>query len=106
MPIGRKITGTLDNARQQSRLRQRNVPEILVEVGLRSLSESADRERSPLSQVPPIRVKLKNLLLAELLFQLFRDQHLRKLSPHGFLGREKEPPRKLHGDRRSALSLP
>src|ERR1700730_18096687 len=105
MPIRRKIAGTLDNPRQQSRLRQRNVPGILVEVGLRSLSESTDRERSPLSQVHPIRVKLKNLLLAELPFQLFGDQHLRELSPHGFLGSEKEPARKLHGNRRSALVM-
>src|SRR3982074_3736040 len=106
MPIGRKKTGTLDYARQQSCLGQRNVPEILVEVGLRSLSESTDRERSPLSQVYPIRVKLKNLLLTELLLQLFGDQHLCELSPHGFLGSEKESAGKLHGDRRSALIVP
>ena len=69
MAVGRQPAGSLDDSRQQRGLRQRNVFQILIEIGARRLGKAADGERSALPQVHPIAIKLEDLLLAELLFQ-------------------------------------
>ena len=103
MAVRRKITGRLNQPGQQCRLRQRDVLEIFVEIGFRCLCESADGERSPLSQVNPVCVKLENLLLAELLLEFERNHDFRQLPLDRLLRREEKCPRKLHGDGRTAL---
>ena len=63
MPVGRQVAGPLNQPGQQCRLGQCNVLQILPKIGLRCLREPANRERPPLPQVHPVRVKLENLLL-------------------------------------------
>ena len=96
----------MDDARQQRRFRQRDVLQILVEVCARGFGKPADGERSALPQVHPVAVELKDLLLAELLFQFFGNQHLRQLASYGLLRRQEKAARELHRDRRTTLLMP
>src|SRR5437016_8115069 len=103
MAIGRKITGRLDEPGQQGRLGQGDVFQVFVEVGARRLGQSADGEGAALSEINPVRVEFENLLLAELLLQLDRNQHLHQFSLQSFFGRQEESPGELHGDGGTAL---
>jgi hypothetical protein len=105
MPVGRQPARPLDDSRQQRRLGQRNVFQVLIEIGARCFAEAANGERSALPQVHPIAVELENLLLAELLFQLLGDQHLCQLASDSFFRRQEKAARKLHGDGRAALLM-
>src|SRR5205823_9101673 len=75
MAIWRQITRRLNQPSDQRRFRHRNIFQVLVEVRPRSLSKTADCERAALSQINPVGVKLKDLLLGEFLLHLHRDQH-------------------------------
>src|SRR5207302_4062551 len=70
---------------------------------MRRLSKAADGERTSLAQVDTICVILEDLLLAELLLHLHRNQHLRHLALYRFLRSQEEGSRKLHGNRRATL---
>src|SRR5579864_7103012 len=77
-----------------------------IEIGARRLRKPTNGEGSPLAKIYPVAVKVENLLLAELLFHLLRNQHLGQLPPNGFLRSEEETARKLHGQGRPALLMP
>src|SRR5579871_2056503 len=106
MAVRRQPAGTLNNSGEQGCLWQGDISQILVEISPRSLRKAADGERSSLSQVYPVPIKLENLLLGELLFQFLGDQHLRELAPDRLFRRQKEAARKLHSNGRPALAVP
>ena len=77
--------------------------QVFVEIGLRCLGKAADGERPALAQIHPIGIELEDLLLAELLLHLQRNQHFRQLALDRLLRSQEEGPGKLHGDGRAAL---
>ena len=109
MAIRRQIAGSLNDAGDQSRFGRSDIFQVFVEIGLRCLRKSTDGERAALAQIHPIGIKLEDLLLAELLLHLQRNQHFRELALDrllvmpGLLRSDEEGPGKLHGDGRAAL---
>src|SRR5215471_5600763 len=104
MPVRRQIAGTLDEAREQGALGQREVLHVFVEVCAGGLAESADAERASLTQRNQVGIHLKDALLGELLFQLNGNENFGELALHGFFRSEEKTARKLHGQGRAALS--
>ncbi len=80
MAIGRQIAGRLNDSGDQRRFGRGEVFQIFVEIGLRCLGKAADGERTALAQIDAIGIELENLLLAELLLHLQRNQHLRQFA--------------------------
>src|SRR5207248_10461602 len=67
---------------------------------------SADGEGAALSEINPVRVEFENLLLAELLLQLDRNQHLHQFSLQSFFGRQEESPGERSEEHTSELQSP
>ncbi len=105
MPVRRKIAGPLDDAGQQRGFRQRQVLDVLVEVGARCLAHSHDAEGAALAQGNLVGIHLEDALLGELLLQVHGDHHLGQLALHGLLRSQEEAARELHGERRAALAV-
>ena len=106
MAIRRQVTRRLNQSRNKSGLGKGNVLEILIEVRLRRCSEPTDGERSALTYIHAVGIKLENLLLSELLLQLHRNQHFRDFAFNRFLRSQKERARELHSNSRTALLMP
>ena len=87
MTIRIEIAGALNDAGDQRCFGQRDRLQVLVEVSACCLGEADDRERAALSEVHLIGIELKNLLLAEFLFQLEGDEHFGDLALHRLLRR-------------------
>ena len=81
------------------------LPHIFAEVGLRRFAESIDRKAAPLPEVDLVRIHLEDLLFAEAMFELKRDDDLVQLALDPSLRRQKESARQLHGQRRPALNV-
>ena len=86
MAVRREITGPLDDPGEQRGLGQGNVFKVFVEIGARGLGETTDLERTALAEVHPIAIKLEDLLFAEFLFKLNRNQHFRQLALDSLFG--------------------
>ncbi len=104
MPEGAQPIRALDDACQQRALRQVELAHILAKVGLRSLAEAINRKAAALAKVDLVGIHLKNLFLAEAMFELKGDHNLDQLALDAPLRREKESPRQLHRQRRAALN--
>ena len=65
MAVRIENAGPLDQAGQLRRFRQRDLAEILAEVDLGGLAETADVERAAPAEVDLVGVVLENLLLRE-----------------------------------------
>ena len=105
MAIGIAPTWVLDQARDQSALRQIELPQVLPEERLGRLAEAVDLERPAPPNVHLVGVHLEDLLLVEARLKLEGDHDLDQLAGELLLRREEEPARQLHGERRSAALL-
>src|SRR5438309_10627578 len=103
MPERREVARTVDNASKQRRFRQADAPDVFAEVRLCTFAEAANIERSALSHVHLVHIKLKDLLLREALLQLKRDHDLGSLAAHVALVIQEEAARHLHRQRRATL---
>ena len=101
--IGDRIGGggELGNARQHRRLGDRHVLQRLAEVGFGRRGKAV----GAVAQEDLVHVDLQDLVLAQLVFQLEREQHLVDLAGVGLLGRQVHVARHLHGDGGGALAL-
>ncbi len=99
IPQRRVILRPLRQRRQQSRLRQRQVLHMLVEIKLRPCLEPV---RS-MTQVDLIGIKRKDLVFREPALDLHRQEDLLELPPIRLLRRQEEVPRQLHRQRRCSL---
>src|SRR6185503_667426 len=106
MSVRREPTRALDNTCQERGFGQREVLDVLVKIGAGGFGQATDREGSALPKRHPVRVKLENLLLGELLLEFGSDQHLRQLAFQGLLRSQEEPTRKLHGNGGAPLLMP
>src|SRR5580658_6369205 len=95
VPAGR----CLDQTGQQRGVRQRDFSQVLAEINVGRLSESANAEAALMPDVDRVRVIFENLLLRELLFQMERDQSLGDLAPYSTLGSQPQRTRELLGQR-------
>src|SRR5581483_3699067 len=98
--------GALNQARQQSRVRQGYLAEILSEIHLRALAESVNAEAALIAEINRVGVILENLLLGQLLLELHRDQSFRDFSAPAALRAQPQRARQLLADRGSSLQPP
>src|SRR5205823_404197 len=96
----------LDEAGELRRLGQIDLAEVLPEVDLGGLPETADIERPPPAQIHLVGVVLEDFLLGEALLQLQGDDHLRELTRVTLALVGPEHARELHAERRRALAFP
>src|SRR5206468_459212 len=100
---GRIVVRSANDSREVRAFRQRQLPQILPEIGDAGLRKSTNPKAPAVAQINFVGIQLEYLLLVEALLELDGNHGFGHLPPPIAFGREEERARYLHGNGASSL---